>query len=350
MRFDKSKYICVVPFKYTEVFDNKQFLCCPSWLGEDISDGKSITTSFFSQKSNEIRKSIIDGEYTFCDHNQCPHLNSLINNGVLTGNCFIEKEKVNVNSLLQNAHIKTLNMCFDRSCNLQCPTCRSELINYIGIDRQNVETKLSEITEEIGSKINRLYLSGTADPFYSKSYRQFLINFDKTKFPALRSIHLHTNALLWTKQLWGKMTGVHKYIRSCEISVDAATKDTYENKVRINGNWETLLDNIEFIKTIKTLHEIRVSFVVQKNNYTEVALFYDLFSKILNGTNKKYTIFYNRIANWGTYSDEEFLDADICNINHPNYQEFYKLFKPLLNKPHIEQNISTENNFEISLI
>ena len=33
---DKSKLICTTPFGYTEVFDDKQFLCCPGWLKDDI--------------------------------------------------------------------------------------------------------------------------------------------------------------------------------------------------------------------------------------------------------------------------------------------------------------------------
>ena len=42
---DKSKLICATPFGYTEVFDDKQFLCCPGWLKEDIYEtDKSIKT------------------------------------------------------------------------------------------------------------------------------------------------------------------------------------------------------------------------------------------------------------------------------------------------------------------
>ena len=33
---DKKEYICSMPFQYTEVFDDRQYLCCPSWLDVDV--------------------------------------------------------------------------------------------------------------------------------------------------------------------------------------------------------------------------------------------------------------------------------------------------------------------------
>ena len=56
---DKSKYICTTPFRYTDVFEDAQFLCCPGWLNVDVSEGKTIRENFNSKKSQEIRKSIL---------------------------------------------------------------------------------------------------------------------------------------------------------------------------------------------------------------------------------------------------------------------------------------------------
>ena len=44
--------------------------------------------------------------------------------------------------------------------------------------------------------------------------------------------------------MWDSMPNVHKYVKSCEISIDAGTKDTYENKTRLGGNWENLMNNL----------------------------------------------------------------------------------------------------------
>lgn len=336
---DKSNYICTVPFKYTEVFDDRQFLCCPSWLNVDINNGQGIKSSFYSDKAKEVRESIIDGSYKYCSEDQCPYLKNLIFGKGDQGQ-FIIKSNTSLRYIEENTALKVVNMCFDRSCNLQCPSCRVELINYLGKERESVEIKLSELTNDIGKSIRRLYLSGSADPFYSKSFRQFLINFDLIKFPKLRSIHLHTNGLLWTSSLWSKMNKVHKFINTCEISIDAATKETYENKTRIGGNWDTLLRNIKFIKNIPTLRKITLSFVVQQSNYKEVKMFYDTFNKLIGPTDKKITFFFNKITNWGTFSEEQFKKEDISNIDHPEYPQFIELFKQVHNLKNVTHNIS----------
>jgi organic radical activating enzyme len=311
-----------MPFSYTEVFDDRQYLCCPSWLDVDIWDGVSIKSSFNSKKANTVRDSILDGSYKYCNHTQCPYLSGM-KNGKLSKK-FIEKTKENVDFLKNVDTPNIINFCFDRSCNFQCPSCRNELINYLGSDRNGVDSKLKEIENEISSEIKRLYLSGTADPFYSKSFRQFLINLDSKKFKNLKSIHLHTNASLWDESMWNKMKSIHPYVNSCEISIDAATKETYEDKTRIGGNWETLMSNLKFITKIPTIKFYSFSFVVQDTNYNEMYDFYKMIETLMNEreTQTEYDVFYNKITNWGTYTDNEFLTKDVSNPKHTKHNDF----------------------------
>ena len=117
------------------------------------------------------------------------------------------------------------------------------------------------------------------------------------------------------------MSKVHKYIKTCEISIDAATKDTYENKVRVGGNWDELIENLKFINTIKSLKSIKTSFVVQQKNYKEMKLFYDLMYSIFD---EKVNVFFGKITNWGTFSEEDFLLEQIWNESHSEYNEFIK--------------------------
>lgn len=332
---DKSKYICATPFGYTEVFDDKQFLCCPGWLKEDIYETPSIKENFNSEKSQKIRKSILDGSYKYCDENQCPHLSAFKQNKFID-NRFVIKDEKSLTQYKPISKINTINFCFDRSCNLQCPSCRSELINYLGKDRDGVENKLKQVNEEMSTTIKRLYLSGSADPFYSKSFRQFLINFDPSKYPKMKTIHIHTNGLLWTDQLWERMKGIHKFVKSCEVSIDAATKDTYENKVRIGGKWETLLNQLDFIINIPTIKSYIFSFVVQNSNYKEMYDFYELIKNLNWKFNKKFIVFFNHITNWGTYSEKQYLVKDVSNKSN----ELHTDFLLELNKIHNKKNVS----------
>ena len=332
----KEDYICLTPFGYTEVFDKQQFLCCPGWLKEDIYETESIKDNFFSEKSNSIRNSIIDGSYKFCDSKQCPHLQQLKQGKKIDGR-LVPKTKEKIEEL-KNHTLNMVNFCFDRSCNLQCPSCRSELINYLGKDRDSVEEKLRQVNEEISLTIKRLYLSGSADPFYSKSFRQWLINFDPTKFPELSLIHIHTNGLLWTPQLWSKMKKIHPFVTTAEISIDAASKNTYEKYTRIGGDWKKLKENLEFITSIPTIKYLIFSFVTQDNNFREMNDFISFIKSYKSLKNRNYNIFFNHITNWGTYSEEQYLKKDVSNPNNPDFKEFVKMVKSINGQKNVTHN------------
>jgi MoaA/NifB/PqqE/SkfB family radical SAM enzyme len=346
---DKSKLICTTPFGYTEVFDDKQFLCCPGWLKEDIYEIENINQNFNSKKSQEIRKSILDGSYKYCDENQCPHLAGLKQDKFVDKR-FVPKNKQTLKKYKLISEIGIVNFCFDRSCNLQCPSCRSELINYLGKDRIGVDDKLEQVNKEISKTIKKLYLSGSADPFFSKSFRQFLINFDSTKYPNIENIHIHTNGILWTEQLWERMKSIHPFVKSCEISIDASNKFTYENVTRVGGNWNTLLKQLDFIINIPTIEKYIFSFVVQDSNYKEMYEFYQLISNLNWQYDKKINIFFNHITNWGTYSESEYLLKDISNPNHELYSDFLVELDRIHNKKNVSHNFNHLFETKINLI
>jgi hypothetical protein len=345
---DKSNFICATPFGYTEVFDDKQYLCCPSWLKENIYESSNIKDNFNSQKSQKIRESILDGSYKYCDEHQCPHLAGLKQNKL--SKKFIPKTEKSLEYYRPISKINMVNFCFDRSCNLQCPSCRNDLINYLGKDRDNVDDKLRQVTDEMAGSIKRLYLSGTADPFYSNSFRKFLINFNPSNYPKLKNIHIHTNGLLWTEQLWERMKSIHSFVKSCEVSIDASTKETYESKVRIGGNWETLMDRLEYIINIPTITNYIFSFVVQDSNYKEMYDFYKLISDLNKDSDNKIDIFFNRITNWGTYSNEEYLLKDVGNPNNILHSDFLLELDKIHNQRNVSHNFNHLTEMEIHLI
>ena len=345
---DKSKLICTNPFGYTEVFDNKQFLCCPGWLKEDVYETESIKDNFNSKKAQKIRNSILDGSYKYCDSKQCPHLSSLTQG--VPNERFVPKNKENLKLYKPISEVKTFGFCFDKSCNLQCPSCRIELINYLGKDRDGVEEKLRQVNEELSETIKRLYLSGSADPFYSKSFRQFLINFDPKKYPKLETIHLHTNAILWTESLWERMSTIHQFVESCEISIDASNKDTYENKVRIGGDWDTLIEQLDFIINIPSIKSYIFSFVVQESNYKEMHSFQKLITNLNWKFDKKISIFFNHMTNWGTFSNEEYLLKDVSNPVHTEHQDFIKELNKIKDKKNVSHNFNHLLETKINLI
>lgn len=321
-----------MPFMYTEIADNAQWLCCPTWMPVDIHESKDLKQNWYSKKSQELRKSVTDGSYKYCDSIQCPHLANLDSGKV--SQPFVPAEIFKQHILYNNPKPQVVTFGWDPSCNLQCPSCRLEFINFKNELRDKVDYTVDTVTETMGKDITSITLCGAGDPFFSKSYVKFMKEFDKTKFPKLHKIHIHTNAILWTEKLWRSISNVHPYIKTCEISIDAATKDTYENKVRLRGDWDKLMENLKFITRIPTLKKIKFSFVTQQRNYKEMLQFYQMITNLMKDTGKTFEIFFNAITDWGAYpTKEDFLKEEVHKPHHPEYQDFLLELEKVINLP-----------------
>jgi wyosine [tRNA(Phe)-imidazoG37] synthetase (radical SAM superfamily) len=197
-----------------------------------------------------------------------------------------------------------------------------------------IDETILDIEKSYGKNLKCLYISGTADPFASKSFRKLLTQFDRTKYPNVQDIQLHTNALLLNKIMWDKLDKIQSMVRIIEISIDAATKETYE-VIRRGGNWETLVENLKFIATLP-IGEKRISMVVQDSNFMEMELFYDTMMEIFNN---KARIFFKRIDNWGTYTNEEFKEKEVFKEDHPMFNMFLLQLKKIDRKDNCVHNM-----------
>ena len=328
---DLKNYICSLPFTNMELHHKENYMCCPSWLLKPLKGGVPLSTLWNSDESKDIRKSVMDGSYKHCDKTQCPFLSNLINLGITDGSPIFHKNLVpsyisdNYNS--ESGEMKTgpsiIQMSFDRTCNLKCPSCRVSL--YVADKKKIEEVNLTikEIEENFAKDLVWIYVTGSGDPFVSVGFRNFLRNFDSKKYPKLTNIHLHTNATMWNKEMWKSMKPIHRYVKTCEISIDAATKETYETKTRIGGDWDVLINNLNYISKISTLTNIKTSFVVQSDNYTEMKPFLDLMKNVIG---KKAKVFFGKVNNWGTFTDEQFHKIKVWDATHPMYNEFVTEF------------------------
>jgi hypothetical protein len=352
---DLKQYVCTVPFEALEIMEDRNYMCCASWLTKELPNGVPIKELWNSDEAIDIRKSVMDGSYRHCDKTQCPFLSRLISLKNNTSGPIVHindlddemKSYYDEQSGIVNKGPKIIQMSFDRSCNYKCPSCRVDMIVANSDKIKSVNLTIEEIEEAYSDSIETIYCSGTADPFASVSYRNYLRNFNPKKYPNLKSIHLHTNASLWNKEMWDSMKAIHPYVRSCEISIDAATKHTYENVTRLGGNWDSLISNLKFISTIKELESIKCSFVVQQTNYMEMVDFLNIIQSIFDNRVK---VFFGKITNWGTFSDETFKLLQIWSTEHPEHQLFLNEFKKVALNPYVFHNMYELINTPKSLI
>jgi MoaA/NifB/PqqE/SkfB family radical SAM enzyme len=338
-KLDKKDFVCLQPFEFAEFFDYKSYMCCPNWLPVDLGDPMKIKENWQSDKADDIRKSVVDGSYRHCIESRCPKLTGLKEgrtDGFMPKKEFLKK----IDDFAIDLFPKSVKFNFDQSCNLMCPSCRLQKINYEGAERKRTEQILQTIEDELADGLERIECTGSGDPFFSRTFRKWMMNFDPAKYPNLKSMHLHTNATLWNHSNWSRMTKVHKYIKSAEISIDAATKDTYENYTRLGGKWDDLQENLRYIAKIPTLNTVTLSFVVQSTNYKEMEMFYKMGEDIFDRTTINWQVFYNRVVNWGTFNKEDFKALDVGDPNHPNYQDLLNEYRKLPPSNNIRHNLT----------
>jgi len=336
MKIDLNSFVCNVPFTSLEIHNNVCFVCCPSWLPNKIEISEiPLKDMWNSEPIIDIRKSMLDGTFKYCNKEMCPYLSKLIKDGIETGPITLKSNSVShQNLIIENNTPDYIVMNFDRTCNYKCPSCRVDLIVEDSKGIQRVEKTIEDIDKYYSQHVKTLYITGSGDPFVSVGFRNYLRKFNPKKYPNLEKIHFHTNASMWNKEMWDSMPNVHKYVKSCEISIDAGTKDTYENKTRLGGDWENLMNNLKFINTLRM--RVKTSFVVQDTNYMEMETFYNLMYSIFG---KKVNVFFGKITNWGTFSEGEFKLKQVWDVEHPEHQLFKKEFNKIWKNRNLFHNL-----------
>ncbi len=349
-----------MPFMYSDVQWTSQFVCCPSWAPQSIrvdvngneswlpvNETDDVMRNWTSKPAQDIRKSVLDGTYKYCDHKICPRLNELINTGrkpYLFREIDEFREVYNIHTEEDIINYKTppeeILFGFDRSCNLRCPSCRVNLIPNDDLESPQHKAKLhllKSIEDNFASNLKRIMVTGSGDPFYSKIYRDYLINFDITKYPNLEQLQIITNGNLLDEKMWKSLKAA-PYIGTIEISIDAGIKDTYENKTRLNGNWDRLINNLKFLSKQNTIKEFICSMVVSKHNYKEMYIFYELITNIFKESEFDLVINYRQIVDWGTYSKEDLTELQIFKNEHPLFNDFIEEIKKIHNLKYVNHN------------
>lgn len=315
-------FFCSQPFEHAQVDPlGELYLCCPQTLPE--SAGNLSTNDFMevwnSEKAKLIRKSVLDGSFKYCSESTC---------GVLQQRRLPRKDEVKNpyhRTIIEHGitHLKkgpdTINMSYDRSCNLACPSCRSDFVILKGQAKKQAEQIHEHITDEGHLKdVRRLIITGSGDPFGSKLYHSFLREFDPKTAPDLR-ITLSTNGLLLNEKTWSSIC--HEAVDRVELSVDGASQETYS--LNRGGDFKVLVENLHFIGKLRSqglLKAFELHYVVQKNNFFEMKDFVSLGREV--GAD---VIAFKQLVNWGTFSESEYLNRAVQLPGHALHQVFRRL-------------------------
>ena len=135
-------------------------------------------------------------------------------------------------------------------CNYRCVFVLRQ-INLLQIKNGFMGTMeyldFKNIIDNIENKIQFVTLASRGEPLVSKSFSKML-NYTSGKFLNLK---LNTNASLLTEEICHSI--LSDTIGTLVISADAANKDDYA-KIRVNGNLDKIVKNLEKLNSIKNKH------------------------------------------------------------------------------------------------
>lgn len=321
-RYQLAGKICPQPFIQFDVLERSSHLCCSSYLNTSVGNltNKEWDAVWNSETAQAIRESIHDGSYRYCNKGTCPqiHMNNLVPAAELAARSETWREILdNATTILPHGP-ESVNLAYDRTCNLSCPSCRTERFAADEALRARFDRMQERTILPLLKGAKTVFITGSGDPFASKNFRRLMEQLTPEDYPELR-FQVMTNGMLFTPRQWESFPALHRRVKILKISVDAATGPTHE-LLRRGARWPTVLENMAFAGELNARGEIshfELVFTVQKENFREMGDAVDLARQV-GATG----IYFARITNWGTFTEAEYREKAVFLASHDDYAEF----------------------------
>ncbi|MEA2338126.1 MAG: hypothetical protein QOE82_2133 [Thermoanaerobaculia bacterium] len=339
----------------TEQIMGASYLCdCAAWLpfiAGNVVEADSPDDVWNSEGAQEIRRSVLDGDYSYCSRTLCP---------MIANNNLPRREEVTSPRLraIIDGHKTILDdgpqliaLGHDSSCNLACPSCRVDIVMANKAQNERLDRARDAVIlpllrdREVG-----LHLTAWGDPFASRHYRSILEALRDSDFDGVK-LSILTNGLGLTKNIWESMPHLREKIVELRVSVDAATKATYEN-VRRPGRWEVINENLRVMGEISSAgtfvrnrqHGIvlpgtddaisfSLAFVVQSANFREMPAFVRLAEEV-----NADSVIFQRYYSFGHEGSAAFSSKDVASAAHPEHAELQAILAdPIMRSPRVNQ-------------
>jgi len=322
---------CSMPFEKLALDGDGAHLCCSSWLPTVVGDPntQSLDEIWNSKAAIEVRRSIIDGDFKYC-LDRCPAIQEKSLPLISAVPPDVYAWAVAAKSAPITSGPKHLAVLYDRTCNLSCPSCRTDVLSATPKEREEFKLILEKVIRPALPGVRVLEFAG-GEALASAHLRTVLGLVDRQAHPDLH-VALFTNGTLFDRKAWGHLSNVHG-ITSVYLSLDAATGPTFE-ELRRGGVWEETFANVEFISSLRkqgAIEQFVILFVVQSRNFREMADFVKLGQRL--GCDR---VLFHELVDFKTYSSKEFKARSIVSPGHPQHRELLAhLRDPVFDDPRV---------------
>lgn len=321
-KYDLADRFCDTPFHKFDVLDGSTHLCCASWLTVSAGnlEGNRWQDVWNSAEAQAVRESIHDGSFRYCNKTACP----LIASGTLPSKAEIaeripaRRQVIEEEMTVLPRGPERVTLAYDRTCNLSCPSCRTEKYAADSATRARFDQLQEEAILPMLRDCALVDITGSGDPFASKNFRRLIEQLGPEDYPDLR-FQVMTNAMLLTRREWDRFPALHNRVKSLRISLDAATGPTHE-LIRRGARWAVMLENLAFAQELRRaglVDHLDFIFIVQAENFREMGDFVDLGHRF--GVD---AVKFFRMTNWGTFSAAEFAAKAVFMPAHADHGAF----------------------------
>jgi MoaA/NifB/PqqE/SkfB family radical SAM enzyme len=307
---------CSRPFRNFEVYEDGSVhvcncTCVPFPVGNAIT--QTAEEIWQSPAAKAVRASILDGSFRYCSPMTCPWRFALPKRSERPEE-FAHLQRIGIEGTVQKP--QHLNLSYDRSCNLSCPSCRNQLLMANKDQRDKNDRIRDRVVLPLLETAETVYITGSGDAFGSPHFRGILKQLCDPHYKV--EIILGTNGQLITPRLWEEFAPLHARFRDITISIDGATPETFE-RLRRGSTWEKLQVTMGILRVARETRRIRrlkVNMVVQTENFLEMRPLLALCREWAVDA-----VCFYRLRQWGNIIPGHYLASDITNPLHPRHRE-----------------------------
>ncbi len=242
---------CPIPFDNTYINpDGDTFLCCSTILPVPVGNvfrEQSWNDVWNSKIAQEVRGSILDGTYKYCNKRSCP---AILNDTLIGADELLNRAQTGRQERWQQAiRNKSVAMKgpsfadlgYDISCNLSCPQCRLDLIVLDRPGAAKLDALREGMIDSLLGELETVCISSGGEALFSRHFRRLLADLSRTRCPNLKHLQLLTNGMLFDHRQWETFCNLHYLDIFLTVSIDASSKEVFESIRRNAGSgcWPT---------------------------------------------------------------------------------------------------------------
>jgi len=308
------------------------YFCCPAWLPLVMGNAREQPAEkiWNSMAAQEVRKSIHDGSYRYCSKVHCNWISgrSLPSREEVLGKENARSEAGEEQASLEQLYPLEMSkgpsqvvLSYDRSCNLACPSCRTDYYSATKKQQEQLHKFFGEFVKSVVKDAQLIYMDGAGETFASKHSREVLKSLNRRDYPELKFRFL-TNGQLFDRRAYEEFD-LRGRLQRVDVSIDSARPETFA-VIRKGGTLKRLLENVEFLDGLRQRGEekflLTFRYVISALNYREIPEVIRL-AKSLHVDMVEFAV----IRQWGQFSAEEARNLFVFSTSHPEYEAFVEV-------------------------